>query len=87
MGLKDEIRPVGPNFTQTLALVVQLEPGQMIPPVIVQGLSELLPSQIIDMYPVWESLSVEVKRDLMTALIEAGESDFATDFSLLGIMA
>ncbi|MBK9122701.1 MAG: HEAT repeat domain-containing protein [Chloroflexi bacterium] len=87
MGLKDEIRPVGPSFTQTLALVMQLEPGQMIPPTIVQGLSELLPTQIIDMYPVWESLTAEVKRDLMTALIEASETDFATDFALLGIMA
>lgn len=87
MGLKDQIRPVGPSFTQTLALIMQLEPGQMIPPTVVHGLNELMPAQVIDFYPVWESLAPDIKRDLMSALIEAGETDFAADYALLGVMA
>lgn len=87
MGLKDEIRPIAPGFAQTLAIMTQLTPGQRIPSGVVQGLSNLLPEQVMACVPVWHSLDAEVRRDVMSALIEAGEADFETDYALVGLLA
>lgn len=87
MGIKEQIRPVAPSFPQVLAILTQLTPGQMIPVSIVRGLSDLQPAQVFATVPVWRVLDVEVKRDVIQALIEAGESDFETDYSLFGMLA
>lgn len=87
MGVKDEIRPIGPSFTQTLAMLTQLTPGQMIPASVVYGLSNLHPTQVMATVPVWNGLDVEVRRDVMSALINAGESDFEADYALFGLLA
>ncbi|MBK8135498.1 MAG: HEAT repeat domain-containing protein [Anaerolineae bacterium] len=87
MGVKEQIRPVTPSFPQVLAILTQLAPGQMIPATVVRGLSDLQPAQVIATVPVWRVLDVDVKRDVIRALIEAGESDFETDYSLFGMLA
>lgn len=86
MGVIHEIRPPAPGLAQTLALMTQLTPGQMIPPGIVYGLSGLVPAQVLATAPLWRSLDVEVRRDIVLAMIEAGESDFETDFSMIGML-
>jgi HEAT repeat protein len=87
MGVKEQIRPLGPSFAQTLAILTQLTPGQMIPSGVVRGLSNLHPSLVMAMVPVWVKLENEVKRDVMQALIELSASDFETDYTLVGMMA
>lgn len=87
MGVKEQIRPLGPSFAQTLAILTQLTPGQMIPAGVVRGLSNLHPSLVMAMVPVWVKLENEVKRDVMQALVELGASDFETDYTLVGMMA
>jgi len=87
MGVKEQIRPLGPSFAQTLAILTQLTPGQMIPAGVVRSLSNLHPSLVMAMVPVWVKLENEVKRDVMQALVELGSSDFETDYTLVGMMA
>lgn len=87
MGVKEQIRPLGPSFAQTLAILTQLTPGQMIPAGVVRSLSNLHPSLVMAMVPVWVKLENEVKRDVMQALVELGASDFETDYTLVGMMA
>ncbi len=87
MGVKDEIRPVRPGFSGTLAVLSQLSGGQRIPDVVVQGLARLLPSQMPDVAVVWPSLLAEVRRDVMSALVTAAESDFELDFALFAQFA
>jgi HEAT repeat protein len=86
MGVKEEIRPLGPSFTQTLAILTQLTPGQMIPAGVVRGLSNLLPQQVLATAPVWHTLASEVRRDVMSAVIEAGSTDFELDYSLFSML-
>lgn len=87
MGVKEQIRPIGPSFAQTLAILTQLTAGQMIPAGVVRGLSNLHPSLVMALLPVWVKLENEVKRDMMQALVELSASDFETDFTLVGMMA
>ncbi len=87
MGVREEIRPLGPSFSKTLAILTQLTPGQMIPSGVVHGLSNLHPTQVLAAAPVWVALDAEVRRDVMSALIDAGESDFETDYGLFGLLA
>lgn len=87
MGVKEEIRPLGPSFMQTLAILTQLTPGQMIPAGVVHGLSNLLPQQVLATAPVWTTLDAEVRRDVMSALIDAGSNDFETDYTLFSLLA
>ncbi len=87
MGVKEQIRPLGPSFAQTLAILTQLTPGQMIPAGVVRSLSNLHPSLVMAMVPVWVKLENEVRRDVMQALAELGASDFETDYTLVGMMA
>lgn len=87
MGVKEQIRPLGPSFTQTLAILTQLSPGQMIPAGVVRGLSNLHPALVMATVPVWVKLDNEVKRDVMHALIDVGTSDFDTDYTLFGMLA
>lgn len=87
MGVKDEIRPVRPGFSGTLAVLSQLSGGQRIPDAVVQGLARLLPSQMPDVEVVWASLLTEVRRDIMSALVRAAESDFELEFTLFARFA
>lgn len=87
MGVKEEIRPVTPGFSRTLAVLTQLTPGQMIPAGVVRGFSNLNQAQVLATSPVWDSLETEVRRDVMSALIEAGVSDFEMDYTMFAMLA
>lgn len=87
MGVKDEIRPVSPGFNHTLAVLSQFVAGQRVPDLIIRGLSKILPSQMADVPKVWALLPTDERREIMTALVEAAESDFELDFTAFGIFA
>jgi len=85
VGVKDEIRPVNPGFSHTLAVLSQFIAGGRVPDLIIRGLSKVLPSQMVDVTTVWATLSTDARREIMTALVEGAASDFELDFTAFGI--
>lgn len=83
MGLIDEIRPLQPGFTRMLADLTTLQPDQRVPSHVITGLSLLVPTQVVAVQSIWHSIPLDVRRDVMAALIDAAERDFELDFSEL----
>ncbi|MCU0474645.1 MAG: HEAT repeat domain-containing protein [Anaerolineae bacterium] len=87
MGVIEEIRPLRPGFNGTLAIFAQLTSGQRVPDAVIQGLARLLPSQLGTVTTVWQSLELEARRDVVSALVEAMESDYELDYTLFAEMS
>lgn len=86
MGVIEEIRPLRPGFNGILAMLAHLTGGQRVPDAIVLGLAKLLPSQMGNVETVWHTLEAEARRDVISALIEAAESDYELDYALFAEM-
>lgn len=87
MGVKDEIRPIRVGFSHTLAALVQYNAGQRVPDIIIRGLSKLLSMQLHEIKQVWPTLELDARHDIISALLEAAESDFELDFTAFGVYA
>lgn len=87
MGVKDEIRPIRVGLSHTLAALTQYNAGQRVPDIIIRGLSKLLPMQLHEITQIWPTLELDARYDIISALLEAAESDFELDFSAFGVYA
>ncbi len=75
-----------PTLDETLDLLRAAE-GEVIGAPIVYGLDSLTADQLRALWPVWQELDVDVRRRVILALTESGETNFELDFSEIGQMA
>jgi HEAT repeat protein len=78
--------PEVPALEATLDALRAAE-GEVIGATIVYGLDGLTDDQVAEVWSVWQSLDVDVRRRVLLALIESAETNFELDFRSIGYMA
>jgi HEAT repeat protein len=78
--------PEVPALEATLDALRAAE-GEVIGATIIYGLDGLTGDQLADVWAVWQSLDVDVRRRVLLALIESAETNFELDFRDIGHMA
>jgi HEAT repeat protein len=84
---EDQSRPERPDIETTLSDLREGEESSHVTATVFYGLSGLQPAELAPLAAVWDSLSADYRRHVVSELAEASEANFDLDYDALGLFA